>query len=238
MLPMGPPSADDAQRVAVLPRSRFRFSGNLPITCIMEFWNALPGWFRQIAIALVCFTVGALGAFGYSYRPLHGALTFKVEALEQRIDQRNRENLALKDEVALLQSGESSCIQPEELEEVKRELGQIHFALGESQAEVERVERNLRDANANANRWRKRFHSIRDAAEPTLPAAPTPAPQASAPPAASPPAPASPATSNPAPLRPEPLFGAPLEDFSPPSEASPKPAERGILLPSDSEDPF
>ena len=198
----------------------------------MEFWNSLPGWFRQVAIALVCFIVGAVGAFGYSYRPLHGALTFKVEALEQRIDQRNRENLALKDEVALLQSGESSCIQPEELEEVKRELGQIHFALGESQSEVERVERNLRDANANADRWRKRFHTLRDSAEQTLPAAPAPAPRPAAPAAVSPPAPA------PTPARPEPLFDAPLEEFSRPNGTSPKPAERGILLPSDSEDPF
>lgn len=197
----------------------------------MGLWNSLPEMVRLVLLCVAFFAAGAVLSFGYSYRPLHGALTFKVEALEGRIDERNRENLALRDEIGLLKSGESSCIEPEELAEVERELGRVRYQLSESEASVERAERNLRDANSNANRWRERFHELRDSGPTTMPAATAPTTPPSRPERVES---GDSATHS---RRPEPLFDGPLEEFSV-SPESPKPPERGILLPSDSQDPF
>lgn len=218
--------------------------------CIMSLWNSLPGILQKSIIGVTCFVAGGLLFMGFSYRPLYGSLAIQVETLEQRIDERNRENLALADEITALQSGETSCIEPEELKEVELELGRVRFALTESGEAVDRVKRNLKDANANADRWRKRFNELQNSAPSTLPAAPAPSarrePVRSAP-TGRPTEPAKPSTgpssgtSEPSSPRPEPLFDAPFEEFSAPAPAakpSPAPPERGILLPSDSRDPF
>ena len=68
---------------------------------------SLPGWARQVLIGVGLFLLGGVLAFGYSWRPLHGALTWKVDALEQKLDARNLENLKLSDELARLRSDEA-----------------------------------------------------------------------------------------------------------------------------------
>ena len=57
----------------------------------MERWNSLPLILRQIILGVTLFVLGAGLSFAYSYRPLYGALTWKVESLESRLDERNLE---------------------------------------------------------------------------------------------------------------------------------------------------
>jgi len=65
-----------------------------------ENFRRLPIWFRHALIGLGLFLAGAILAFGYSYRPLHGALIWQVDQLEERLDERNRENVELSDLLA------------------------------------------------------------------------------------------------------------------------------------------
>lgn len=128
----------------------------------MERWNSLPPLLRQILVAIVFFVIGAAGAFGYSYRPLHGALSFKVDVLEARIDERNRENTALKDQIASLQKEREASVEPEALAQVESELTKTRKALRVAEEKAKRAEGKERDASANASRWRKRFETLRD----------------------------------------------------------------------------
>jgi hypothetical protein len=147
----------------------------------MERWNSLPQVLRHTILGIVIFALGAAFSFGYSYRPLHGSLTFKVDSLEVRLDERNRELLELKDELTRLQNDESTRIEPEMLSQVESELTTTKAALREAEKKAKRAEKKRADANANSDRWRKRFESLRDQQR-EMPASAEPSPVA--PPAA------------------------------------------------------
>lgn len=168
----------------------------------------LPGWARQVLIGAGLFVLGGLIAFGYSWRPLHGSLTWKVAALEEKLDARNLENLKLSDELARLRSLEAERVDPEAFREAQASLETTETALAQAKKDLARAERKRKDANASAHTWRKRYEKLRDeASRAPVPAAPAPAPapapaEADAVPPSPPPAgsgaPASPDTPEPA----------------------------------------
>jgi len=156
---------------------------------VIDLLRALPPWLRQIGVGLALFVAGGVFAFGYSYHPLHGAERWKIEHLTRRLDEANRENLALGDELARLRTEESSRVDADTLAQVERELEKTRSALGKAEQDLARSERARRDASSNASRWRRRFEELNEElkeAREALAAAPTPAPEASAPPPASP----------------------------------------------------
>ncbi len=138
----------------------------------MDESNRLPGWLRSGLIGLGLFLAGGALAFGYSYRPLHGALSWKVEALEQRLDERNRELLKQSDELARLRSDDAERIDPERFAKIERELETTKSALAQAETDLERAEKKRKDANASASRWRKRYEEMRDHATRTAAAPP------------------------------------------------------------------
>jgi hypothetical protein len=129
----------------------------------MDGQFSLPHWARQILIGLGLFLTGAVFAFGYSYRPLHGALTWKVDQLETRLDERNRENVELRDRIATLASKDENRIDPDTLEQVKRELEQTQRVLQKTEKDLERTDRERKQASSSASSWRKRFEELRNA---------------------------------------------------------------------------
>jgi len=140
--------------------------------------NPLPVWARNILIGIGLFLSGAILAFGYSYRPLHGALSWRVEQLEARLDERNLENLRLSDSLANQESVEATRIDPETLAQVERELDQTKRVLAQAEKDLRRSEGKRKDANASAAKWRKRFKEIEGrpapVAAPSPPDGPTP----------------------------------------------------------------
>jgi hypothetical protein len=149
----------------------------LPNTGAMERWNSTPLILRHIIVGLALFVTGATLAFGYSYRPLHGALTWKIQELEVRLDERNREIFGTRDELKTLRADDSERVEPETLAQVERELEKTRSALRSAEKKTESAEKKRRDANANADRWRKRYEALNDAEEESMPAAlsgPTP----------------------------------------------------------------
>jgi septal ring factor EnvC (AmiA/AmiB activator) len=122
--------------------------------------NPLPRWARQILIGVGLFLSGAILAFGYSYRPLHGALSWQVDQLEARLDERNRENLRLSDQLAEHTSVESNRIDPETLAQVERELEQTKRVLDQAERDLRRAEGKRKTANANASNWQQRFKEL------------------------------------------------------------------------------
>ena len=188
----------------------------------MERWNSLPAIVRQIVLGFGLFVAGAAIAFGYSYRPLHGALSWRVDHLETRLDERNRENFALREELSKLKSDRAKSIDPATLEQVRTELDQTRGALASAEDKVERLEKQRRNANAGADRWRKRYEKLRDdKVRPVLPAAPASTPPTN---------PSTPSASSPSPL--SSTGESATQDFAPPRgpslelEPAPAPATR------------
>jgi len=140
--------------------------------------NPLPLWARNILIGVGLFLSGAILAFGYSYRPLHGALSWQVDQLESRLDESNLENLRLRDTLAAQQSDEATRIDPETLAQVERELEQTKRVLAEAEKDLNRADRKRKDANASAATWRKRFKELEGRPNPVAavspPKGPTP----------------------------------------------------------------
>ena len=152
----------------------------------------LPGWARQALIGAGLFGLGGLIAFSYSWRPLHGSLTWKVAALEEKLDARNLENLKLSDELARRRSLEVERVDPEAFREAQSSLETAETALAQAKKDLARAERKRQDANASARTWQKRYEKLLDetSREP-IPAAPAVPPAESV-------VPASPETPEPA----------------------------------------
>ena len=140
----------------------------------MDFSLSLPTWARHALIGLGLFLLGGLVAFGYSWRPLHGALSWKVDALEEKLDARNLENLNLADELARLRSQDAERVDPEAFTKLEQVLAKTESALSQAEKDLKRADRKRKEANASASRWRKRYESLRDeqASMPASPAAP------------------------------------------------------------------
>jgi len=189
----------------------------------MEESNPLAFWMRRVLIGAGLFLAGAVLSFGYSYRPLHGDLTWKVDELERRIDERNLENMKLSDELARLRSQNAAQVDPESFAQVEKELAKTKKTLAKAEKDRDWLEKKRKDANESASRWRKRYEDLRD--QQAVASAPAPEPSVRPTPAA--PGPGSPESSA-APAAPEPFVPS-----APPSEpifpASPAPAEPGIL---------
>lgn len=207
----------------------------------MDESNPLAFWLRRVLIGAGLFLAGAVLSFAYSYRPLHGDLTWKIGELERRIDERNLENQTLGDELARLRSQNATQVDPESHAKLEKELASAQKALAQAEKDLDRTDRKRKDANASASRWRKRYEDLRDqqsvaAARAAAPVRrPTPAaPDSSAAPtpsagAGAPPDEASGPRDTPAP----PTFS----ESQPIFPASPAPAEPGIL-PADATRPL
>ena len=184
----------------------------------MDQENPLPRLLRRALTGLGLFLAGALLAFGYSYRPLHGALSWQVDQLESRLDERNRENVRLSDALAKQNSIEATQIAPETLAQVERELEQTKRVLDQAEKDLKRAERKRRESNASAAKWRSRFEEVRVAPAPIVAEAsgPIETDRAATPLLdANPNGPAAPAGDPP---------------WTPSTDRSQAPAERGMLL--------
>jgi hypothetical protein len=141
----------------------------------MSTLTELPPWLRQIAIGLALFLIGGAISFGYSYRPLHGAKNWQIEQLETRLDEVNRENLALADQLASLRRADAGRIDPEALEQVEKELEKTRVALARAEKEMKSLDQKRREADSGATRWRKRYEDLRDSQAALAAAGPSPA---------------------------------------------------------------
>ncbi|HIG72993.1 MAG TPA: hypothetical protein EYQ46_23600 [Myxococcales bacterium] len=185
--------------------------------------NPYPVWARDALICVGLFLAGALLAFGYSYRPLHGALSWQVEQLEERLDERNLENVRLSDALAKQKSNETIRIDPETLAQVERELVQTKRVLNQAEKDLKRAERKRKESAASASKWRKRFEDLRDQPASVVAAASTPT-----------------KTRNPESVPAAPAVASSDPSASPSSGGSQASPERGMLSPvetTDSADP-
>lgn len=135
----------------------------------------LPAWARRALIGAGLFVLGGLIAFGYSWRPLHGSLTWKVAALEEKLDARNLENLKLSDELARLRSQDAGRVDSAAFEDATKSLEKAESALAQAEKDLARAERKRKGADASARTWRKRYENLRDDTRHT-PAAASPTP--------------------------------------------------------------
>jgi hypothetical protein len=139
-----------------------------------ENLRRLPTWFRHALIGLGLFLAGAILAFGYSYRPLHGALMWQVDQLEERLDERNRENVELSDLLARQKSNAATRIDPDTLAQVEKELEQTKRVLNQAEKDLKRAKRKHKESASSASTWRKRFEKLRDASAAVAENAPSP----------------------------------------------------------------
>ena len=186
-----------------------------------ENFRPLPIWFRHALIGLGLFLVGAILAFGYSYRPLHGALMWQVDQLEERLDERNRENVELSDLLARQQSNAATRIDPDTLAQVEKELEQTKRVLNQAEKDLKRAKRKQKESASSASTWRKRFEELRDTPAAVADIAPSPIEN---PAAVTPPFETAPAA---------PAAASRDANGSSASDGSQQPLERGILLPGD-----
>jgi hypothetical protein len=185
----------------------------------------LPRWARHGLIGVGLFLAGAILAFGYSYRPLHGALSWQVDQLESRLDERNRENVQLRDTLARQKSDEATRIDPNTLAQVERELEQTQRVLNQAEKDLKRAERKRKESVSSAKKWRTRYEELRDTAEndpDTTPSGVENHAAESVRPESTPAAPAAPSND---------------PDRSTSPGGSQEPFERGILLPNETTGP-
>ena len=130
----------------------------------MNALKLLPLWARRGLIGVGLFLAGAILAFGYSYRPLHGALSWQVDQLESKLDERNRENVQLRDTLARQKSDEATRIDPNTLAQVERELEQTQRVLNQAEKDLKRAERKRKESVSSAKKWRTRYEELRDTA--------------------------------------------------------------------------
>jgi hypothetical protein len=190
-----------------------------------ENFLPLPAWVRHVLIGVGLFLAGAALAFGYSYRPLHGALSWQVEQLEARLDERNRENVRLSDSLATQKSNEATRIDPDTLAQVERELEQTKRVLNQAEKDLKRAVRKRKESAASTKKWRKRYEELRDAPPAVADTAPSPVENHDAVTPLLETAPAAPAIPS----------GDPSDSST--SNGSQRPLERGILLPSETAEP-
>lgn len=190
-----------------------------------ENFLPLPRWLRHALIGVGLFLAGAALAFGYSYRPLHGALSWQVDQLEARLDERNRENVRLSDSLAKQKSNEATRIDPDTLAQVERELEQTKRVLNQAEKDLKRADRKRKESATSATKWRKRYEELRDAPSVIADTGPgsidnhdSVAPLLEAAPAA-------------------PAIPSSDPGQSSGSDGSQRPLERGILLPSETAEP-
>ncbi len=143
--------------------------------------NPLMLWARRALIGAGLFLAGAVLAFGYSYRPLHGALSWQIDQLESRLDERNRENFELSDALAKQKSNDTERIDPNTLTQVERELEQTKRMLNKVEKNLKRTDRKRKDSIANAAKWQKRFEELRGASGSVAATTTTPRTPAAAP---------------------------------------------------------
>jgi hypothetical protein len=129
-------------------------------------------------IGVSLFLAGAILAFGYSYRPLHGALSWQVDHLEARLDQRNLENLRLADQLAAQKSVAATAIDPETFAQVERELDQTKRVLNQAERDLKRAKQKRKNADLSASKWQQRFRELERQPAPVA-ALSTPSPDAS-----------------------------------------------------------
>lgn len=190
-----------------------------------ENFLTVPRWLRHALIGVGLFLAGALLAFGYSYRPLHGALSWQVEQLEARLDERNRENVKLTDSIAKQKSNEATRIDPDTLAQVERELEQTKRVLNQAEKDLKRAERKRKESASSATKWRKRYEKLRDTPAVVADTAPGPIENRDV---------AAPLLEG-APAAPALPSGDPSQ--SPTPDGSRRSLERGILLPSETAEP-
>jgi hypothetical protein len=136
--------------------------------------NPLPVWARHALIGIGLFLAGGAISFGYSYRPLHGELSWQVDQLESRLDERNRENVQLSDAIAKHKTSDAKRVDPETLSQVERELQKTKRVLTQAEKDLKLAKRKRKESSAQATKWRKRYEELRDTSR--VAAAPAPAP--------------------------------------------------------------
>jgi len=151
----------------------------------------------------------------------HSGVRVLLSPAEERLDERNRENVELSDLLARQKSNAATRIDPDTLAQVEKELEQTKRVLNQAEKDLKRAKRKQKESASSASTWRKRFEELRDASAAVADIAPSPIENPTAVTPLLETAPAAPAAAS------------RDADRSSGSDGSQQPLERGILLPGD-----
>lgn len=107
-------------------------------------------------LVLTAALLGAVGAFGYSYAPLHRAKNWQIEYLQSRLESRNEQVASLEEK--LLEARSSLDGQPsgEDLGALRAQLEEANDLSGSLRKQLRDLERQLEQATQSRDDWKKK----------------------------------------------------------------------------------
>ena len=177
---------------------------------------------RYPLLILTACLLGAIGAFSYSYAPLHRAKDWRIDYLEDRIEIRNIQVKELEEELAQARNSLEGQPSDEEMKALRAQLGEATKLAEARERETQDLDRKLASMTKSRDSYKRRHASAAadlkakaaaskaaaskaasktaDVAESSPPSPTTPEPEAAVPPTDTPEAePSMPAAPSPVP---------------------------------------
>lgn len=112
-------------------------------------------WRHPIHIA-AALLIGAVGAFVYSWGPLHRAEQWKIGYLEERVDEQNRTIREMEDEMVALRAETSSQPDPKDLAAEREAAKKARRELASAQKEAARHEATIKSLRRSVSQWKSK----------------------------------------------------------------------------------
>lgn len=114
---------------------------------------------RYPLLILTACLLGAIGAFTYSYAPLHRAKDWRIHYLENRLEIRNAQVHELDKELGVARSSLKSQPSGEEMKALRAQLGEATKLTAAREREIQGLERKLASMKKSRDSFKRRHAS-------------------------------------------------------------------------------
>jgi hypothetical protein len=120
----------------------------------------LERWLRKAGVYAGTFVAGGFLAFTYTYYSLHSSKEWKIEHLEERLQQETIRSSALEGQVGALRSRAEGQPDREAFDELQEKLAGATTGHGQTEDKLRRVERKVRDLEKKRGSWRAKYAQL------------------------------------------------------------------------------
>jgi len=118
--------------------------------------DALRRFAIRAGIYAGVFLAGAIGAFVYSYVPLHNAKNWRIDYLEERLATKDAENQSLREKIEQLQGSLSDVPDGDTFKVLQAELVTADKTVSQLEKQVAKLEKRAKEAEQARDTWKSR----------------------------------------------------------------------------------